>query len=347
MTKMRELASEGLCYRHEKIWVLDQRLLPHQEEWIVCENPSHMALLITRLSVRGAPLIGVAAALALADFALKGASALAIQEAAALLRASRPTAVNLMWALDSMLSVELSPKALAQRAEKIFLDDVFMCEALGNHGAALVQAGESVMTYCNAGALATAGIGTAVGVIRRAFDEGKIKHVYVNETRPLLQGGRLTAWELSKHHIPHTLICDNMAATVLREKKVQRIFVGADRIARNGDFANKVGTYSLAIVARHHGVPLYCVAPSSTLDLHCADGSRIPIEERAASEVRGVTGSFGSVSWAPETSGVFNPAFDVTPIELAEGIVLEQGYFSTKSIVDQWGLEFLNKSCAR
>jgi methylthioribose-1-phosphate isomerase len=189
-----------------------------------------------------------------------------------------------------------------------------------------------VLTHCNTGGLATAGVGTALGVVRRAWEDGKRLHVYVDETRPLLQGARLTAWELRRLGIPYTLQTDGMAAVLLRAGKVQRVLVGADRVARNGDFANKVGTYGLAVLCHHHGVPFHPVAPWSTVDLSVADGGQIPIEDRAPEEVRGASGAFGTVSWAPEDAPVFNPSFDVTPASLVTSLVLDRGVFSREAL---------------
>ena len=230
--------------------------------------------------------------------------------------------------MDQMRAVLREGGDLVAKAEALFDEDVVFCERMAKHGAALIGRGEGLLTHCNTGGLVTAGIGTALGVIRRAHEQGKDIHVWVDETRPLLQGARLTAWELARLGIPHTLITDGMAATVLASGKVQRVLVGADRIARNGDFANKVGTYALAIVARHHGVPFHPVAPWSTVDLSCASGKAIPIEERPAQEVRG----YGETRWAPAQVSVFNPAFDVTPVSLIESLVLDRGVFSRTAL---------------
>jgi methylthioribose-1-phosphate isomerase len=228
-----------------------------------------------------------------------------------------------MWALDRVRDAADPLK----EAVAIFEEDVALCEALAAHGAPLVDKGEALLTHCNAGALATAGIGTAVGVIRRAFEQGRASHVYVDETRPLLQGARLTAWELGKLGIPHTLITDSMAALLLRDGRVQRVFVGADRIAANGDFANKVGTYGLAVNARYHGVPFHPVAPYSTVDPTCATGAAIPIEERRPEEVRG----YGATCWNAG-SPAFNPSFDVTPVSLVTSLVLDKGVIGSEAL---------------
>jgi methylthioribose-1-phosphate isomerase len=322
--KLRELTSLGLKVEGGSVLVLDQTRLPDTELWLDGSSPQAMVEFIGRLSVRGAPLIGISAALSLAAYAAAGASRKALEEACTALRAARPTAVNLAWAMDQMRAVLQTGGDLVRKAEALFEEDVLFCEKMANHGAALITQGEGILTHCNTGGLVTAGIGTALGVIRRAHEQGKAIHVFVDETRPLLQGARLTTWELARLGVPHTLITDGMAATVLASGKAQRVLVGADRIARNGDFANKVGTYALAIVARHHGVPFHPVAPWSTVDLACASGKSIPIEERPAREVRG----YAETRWAPPEVNVFNPAFDVTPVALIESLVLDRGVFS-------------------
>lgn len=316
---------DSLALRHDghRLWILDQTLLPHQEVWLEGGDPAAMVQHLRRLAVRGAPLIGVAAALSLACLAQAGASGPALRQAAADLRGARPTAVNLMWAMDRMTALldrGGDAAALVQEAEAIFREDVALCEAMARQGLALFGAGEAVLTHCNSGGLATAGLGTALGVIIRGFEAGKVSHVFVDETRPLLQGARLTTWELARRCIPHTLLTDSMAAILLRDGRVQRVLVGADRVARNGDFANKVGTYGLAVQARYHGVPFHPVAPWSTVDLACADGRDIPIELRDPEEVRGQGGS----RWAPVAVPAFNPSFDVTPATLVTSLVLDR-----------------------
>ena len=313
---MNPFESLGLRHDGRTLWVLDQTQLPDKELWLDGSDPMAMVALIRRLAVRGAPLIGVAAAASLATFAHRGASAAEYGAACARLRAARPTAVNLMWAMDRMKGAA-DPVA---EADAIFAEDVRLCEGMAQHGAALIQDGEGLLTHCNTGGLATAGIGTALGVIRRAHEQGKRIHVYADETRPLLQGGRLTAWELKKLGIPSTLITDSMAALLLRDGKVQRVLVGSDRVAANGDFANKVGTYGLAVQARFHGIPFHPVAPFSTVDLACPNGAAIPIELREPAEVRG----YGSLRWAPEAMPAWNPSFDVTPVDLVTSLVLDR-----------------------
>ena len=321
---MNPFNSIGLKHDGRTLWVLDQTQLPDSEMWLDGSQPEAMIALIQRLAVRGAPLLGVAAAASLATYALRGASATEYAAACASLRAARPTAVNLMWAMDRMKGAS-DPEA---EAEAIFEEDVRLCEDMAQHGAALIQDGEGLLTHCNTGGLATAGIGTALGVIRRAHEQGKRLHVYADETRPLLQGGRLTAWELKKLGIPATLITDSMAALLLRDGKVQRVLVGSDRVAANGDFANKVGTYGLAVQARFHGVPFHPVAPFSTVDLACPTGAAIPIEERDQAEVRG----FGSLRWAPAAMPTWNPSFDVTPVDLVTSLVLDRGVYSAEQL---------------
>jgi methylthioribose-1-phosphate isomerase len=313
---MKQLTSLALKSNADGLYLLDQRLLPHEERWIACADPAHMVELIQGLAVRGAPLIGIAAALAVAHHARRGAGPAELRASATLLRRARPTAVNLMVAIDRLLNLpELTPEAVIQGAEAIFEEDVAMCEAMAERGAPLIDDGDSILTHCNAGGLVAGGIGTALGVVRRAHEQGKKLHVFVDETRPLLQGARITAWELAKLGIDHTLICDNMAAGLMAQQKIQKVFVGADRIAKNGDVANKIGTYGVAVLAHFHGIPFYVVAPRTTFDQGCASGRDIPIEQRAAEEVR--------AGKSPATTPVYNPAFDVTPRALISGIVLD------------------------
>ncbi|HJV48235.1 MAG TPA: S-methyl-5-thioribose-1-phosphate isomerase [Geothrix sp.] len=321
---MNPFESLGLKHDGHTLWVLDQTQLPDAEVWLDGSEPEAMIALIKRLAVRGAPLIGVAAAACLATFAQRGAGAAEYAAACTALRAARPTAVNLMWAMDRMKGAG-DPETEAQT---IFEEDVRLCEGMAQHGSALIQDGEGLLTHCNTGGLATAGIGTALGVIRRAFEQGKRIHVYADETRPLLQGGRLTAWELKKLGIPSTLVTDSMAALLMRDGRIQRVLLGSDRVAANGDFANKVGTYGVAVQARFHGVPFHPVAPISTVDLACPNGAAIPIEERDAAEVRG----YGALRWAPAGMPAWNPSFDVTPVDLVTSLVLDRGVFSAAEL---------------
>jgi methylthioribose-1-phosphate isomerase len=316
--------------------LIDQTRLPTEFIEIDLHEVPAVWEAIKTLRVRGAPAIGVAAAygavLGARSHGLNQPQAVrrALAEAAASLRTSRPTAVNLFWALDRMeaclnTSVSEDAAALLERllaeAREIDEEDRAMCRAIGRHGAALVLPGHGILTHCNAGGLATADYGTALAVIFAAHEQGKPLRVFADETRPLLQGARLTAWELSRRGIPVTLICDNMAAQVMRERKVQMVVVGADRIASNGDTANKIGTYGVALLARAHKIPFYVAAPSSTFDLSIPDGAAIPIEER---DPREVTHGFGRQT-APEGVDVYNPAFDVTPADLIAGIITEKG----------------------
>ena len=287
-----------------RVVLLDQRRLPLEEVELECRTAADVAVAIRELAVRGAPAIGVAAAYA---YALAAAQGEDLAEADRVLRASRPTAVNLTWALDRM-----HEDASAEHARQIHRDEVARCKAMAAHAAALLEPGTRALTHCNAGGLATGGYGSAVGALLAASERGLLEHVWVDETRPLLQGARLTAWELEHAGIPSTVIADSAAASLMAAGEVDCIVTGADRIAANGDTANKIGTYSLAVLARHHAVPMYVVAPSSTLDLETPDGSSIPIEERDPSEI---TSRFPAR----------NPAFDVTPAALIIAIVTEAG----------------------
>lgn len=316
----------------QEVFLLDQQALPQQESWINATELQDMISCIQKLKVRGAPLIGVSAAVCLGFLAQRADSADSIRQAAQALRAARPTAVNLMWAMDHLSPLAETPQLLLETALKIFREDLELCQRMGAYGAELIAEGDGILTHCNTGGLATAGIGTALGVIRSAWEQGKKLQVYVDETRPLLQGGRLTAWELERLGIPYTLIADNMAASLMRAGQIQKIFVGADRIAVNGDFANKIGTYNVAVNAHYHQIPFYGVAPYSTIDPACPDGTQIPIEERAADEVRGASGSFGSVIWAPAEARVWNPAFDVTPQALITALVTDRGVFKQEQL---------------
>jgi len=299
--------------------MLDQRILPTREAWLPLTTHEMVAESIRDMTVRGAPAIGVAAAYGMALAAKNGADR---DEASALLAASRPTAVNLFWALDRIKTMpSFAFEDVLAEAQKIEAEDYAMNLAIGEHGAALIPEGANILTVCNTGALATAGHGTALGVIRSAHDAGKNIHVWTCETRPRQQGLRLTAYELVKEGIPFHSIADGAAASIMRAGKVDCVIAGADRIAANGDSANKIGTYSLAVLARHHGIPFYIAAPSSTLDVTLATGDLIPIEERTGEELTHIEG----VQVGPDGCHVFNPAFDVTPGELIDGIITEKG----------------------
>jgi methylthioribose-1-phosphate isomerase len=311
--------------------ILDQRALPDEERWLVCRTVDDVANAICCLAVRGAPLIGVAAAYGMALAAGTGSRESGVRDllaAADLLAATRPTAVNLFWALARCRAVIQAASgsdglgdALLAEAEAIHAEDRASCRAIAQAGATLLPEGARILTHCNTGALATGGVGTALGVIRAAHAAGRVQQVWVDETRPLLQGARLTAWELAHDGIPHRLICDSMAASLMRAGQVDAVIVGADRIARNGDTANKVGTYGLAVLARAHEIPFYVAAPWSTVDLMLADGAAIPIEERAEDEVL----TLARQRIAPEATHAYNPAFDVTPGELITAIITERG----------------------
>lgn len=326
----RTVAWDGVA-----VELLDQTLLPNEERTVRCETVEQLAEAIRRLVVRGAPAIGVAAAYGVALAARLHAGAgnaleARVLEASTLLRGTRPTAVNLFWALDRMEAVLRASAgqpvaarvaALDAEARAVHAEDAAMCEAIGSHGAALLGDDVTLLTHCNTGALATGGIGTALGIVRSAVASGRRVRVLADETRPLLQGARLTAWELQRDGIDVTLITDSMAGHFLRTRQIAAVLVGADRIAANGDTANKIGTYSVAVLARENGVPFYVAAPTSTIDLSIASGEQIPIEERAADEVRAF---HGSVS-APGGVAVANPAFDVTPARYVTAIVTEAG----------------------
>ena len=316
--------------------LIDQTRLPGEFVELDCRAVETVWEAIRALRVRGAPAIGIAAAygvcVGIQTAAGDDEPALLARLAAVAdyLATSRPTAVNLFWALDRMRRVGERARgrgaaalcaALLAEAQTIHEEDRQMCRAIGRHGAELLSDGQCVLTHCNAGGLATADYGTALAVVYAAVEAGKRIAVYADETRPLLQGARLTAWELHRRGVPVTLICDSMAAVVMRERRVQAAIVGADRIAANGDTANKIGTYGVALLAKAHGIPFYVAAPSSTFDLAIADGGQIPIEQR---DPREVTHGFGRAT-APEGVAVYNPAFDVTPAELITAIICERG----------------------
>ena len=317
-----------------RVRFIDQTRLPHEESWIETRDHEEVIEAVRRLSLRGAPLIGIAAAYGLAlaavqiDEGERGPFFERLREAAAQLAAARPTAVNLSWALSRAIAaaeatkdVEGARRALIEEARRIHEEDIAGNRRLGANGAALLPANATVLTHCNTGSLATGGYGTALGVVRAAWELGKLRQVYATETRPLLQGARLTAWELAGDGIPYTLVVDSAAGSLLRRRMVDAVIVGADRIAANGDTANKIGTYALAVLARENGVPFYVAAPTSTIDLGVASGEAIPIEERLPEEVTSVQGT----AIAPEGAVAANPAFDVTPHEYIAAIITERG----------------------
>ena len=321
-------------FENDKLIVLDQRKLPFEKEYFVCSTYQDVYIAIKDMIIRGAPLIGIVAAygvvLGFKEIIEKNMDSAKIYEIINYLASSRPTAVNLFWALERMkkvfeearnLSKSQIYSLLLQEARKIEDEDKSINKKIGEHGNTLIKEGANILTHCNAGALATGGYGTALGVIREAHFTGKNIHVYVDETRPYLQGARLTAFELSEDGIPNTVICDNMAGYLMKLGKIDCVIVGADRIALNGDTANKIGTYSLSVLAKHHDIPFYIAAPVSTIDFNIKSGSEIPIEERGEDEIR----FFNGKKIVPDESKVFNPAFDVTPAENITAIITEKG----------------------
>ncbi len=322
-------------WRDGLVRMIDQRELPHRLVVAEFTDYREVARAIREMIVRGAPAIGAAAAFGMALAARQSRAETCeellaeLEEAAEVLRATRPTAVNLSWALGRMLGrahkgysdVQGMVKALEEEAQAIADEDVEINKRMGAYGAELISDGDNILTHCNTGALATVDYGTALGVIRTAHQQGKRIHVWVDETRPRLQGARLTAWELKQLDIPMTLIADNAAGHLMRTGKVDIVLVGADRIARNGDVANKIGTYKLAVLAKENGIPFYSVAPTSTIDLSIASGDEIPIEERDPEEVTSIQG----MRIAPEGVEAYNPAFDITPHRYVTGIVTEKG----------------------
>lgn len=314
------------------VMILDQRRLPFETVWLRCETAESVALAITDMAIRGAPAIGVAAAYGLALGARQATNPNDFEALCQRMAAARPTAVNLFWAIDRMrrrfaelqasaTSTAAIRNALDAEAQMIRDEDLAMNHAMGEHGAALIPRGARILTHCNTGSLATAGWGTALGVIRSAFAKDPTITVFADETRPYLQGARLTAWELEQDGIPVTLIPDSAAGHIMKKGEIDLAIVGADRIARNGDTANKIGTYTVAVLCARHGLPFYVAAPTSTIDLATPDGHGIPIEERPATEVRDVFGH----PVAPRDVPVRNPSFDVTPSDLIAAIITERG----------------------
>ncbi|RMH09210.1 MAG: S-methyl-5-thioribose-1-phosphate isomerase [Nitrospirae bacterium] len=331
-------------WRDGTVCLLDQSCLPGEVRILNCYDHHMVASAIRDLKVRGAPAIGVAAALgvALAAHTTRATSPLAfaqeMETVCAEFSSTRPTAVNLFWALDRMrrvlhtwaqASVDTLKRLLLKEALRIQEEDLAMNRAIGRHGSTVVADGHQILTHCNAGALATAGYGTALGVVRAAWEQGKRIHVFADETRPVLQGARLTAWELRQEGIPVTVITDNTAGVLMKQRRIDLCLVGADRIAANGDVANKIGTYSLAVLAKAHGVPFYVAAPSSTIDCAIASGEAIPIETRPPHEV---TSLYSGTRIAPEGVEVLNLAFDVTPADYITGIITERGIFRPEQI---------------
>jgi methylthioribose-1-phosphate isomerase len=327
------MAVKTIEWNDDRVIMLDQRLLPHREVYRVCRDYNQVASAIRDMVIRGAPAIGVAAAMGVALGALKAPSKTFDREferILVVLGKTRPTAVNLFWALQRMRqvysekrsqSVEVVKRALKEEAQKIYREDIAANKQLGKYGAGLLRNAKHIMTHCNAGALATAGYGTALGVIRALKESGKAFEVFVNETRPYLQGARLTAWELKKEKIPATLITDSTAGYLMQKGEVDAVVVGCDRVAANGDVANKIGSYTIAVLARRHGIPFYVAGPTSSIDVDCASGKDIPIEQRDAKEVSHIFGK----AVAPKGTRILNPAFDVTSQDLITAIITEKG----------------------
>ena len=327
---------QTLEWTDQGVRFIDQTKLPTEEIYVTCKNYEQVAVAIRTMIVRGAPAIGVAAAMGIA-LGLKDSKAETVAELKQdfdlicdVIGQTRPTAVNLFWAIRRMQEkferLRIRPLAqvkreLIEEAKRMHAEDIAANQAMGRHGATLMPSEGGVLTHCNAGALATAGYGTALGVIRAAVENGKRIHVYADETRPFLQGARLTAWELMKDGIPTTVISDNMAGAMMKQGKIGAIVVGADRIAANGDVANKIGTYTVAVLAKENEIPFYVAAPISTVDLACPDGSKIPIEQRNAREVTHIAGK----QMVPDGVSIENPAFDVTPAKYVTAIVTERG----------------------
>ena len=320
-------------WKNDRVVMLDQRLLPHREVYRVCRDYQQVASAIRDMVIRGAPAIGVAAAMGVALGALKAPPKTFDREFERILSTlakTRPTAVNLFWALQRMRQIysdkrsqgiDVVKRALKEEAQKIYQQDIAANKQLGKFGASLLRNTKKIMTHCNAGALATAGYGTALGVLRALKDSGKEFEVFVNETRPFLQGARLTAWELCKEKIPATLITDSMAGYLMQRGKIDAVLVGCDRVAANGDVANKIGTYTIAVLAHRHAIPFYVAGPTTSIDVNCAAGKDIPIEERDATEVSHIFGK----PLAPNGIRILNPAFDVTSHDLITAIITEKG----------------------
>jgi methylthioribose-1-phosphate isomerase len=327
------MAVKTIEWKNNRVIMIDQRLLPHKEVYRVCRDYGAVAAAIRGMIIRGAPAIGVAAAMGVALGCLDAPAKnfdREFERIVMVLSKTRPTAVNLFWALERMRkvyrendgrSIEDVRRLLVREALQIHRDDIAANKELGRLGAGLLQNARRIMTHCNAGALATAGYGTALGVIRALKESGKNVEVWVNETRPLLQGARLTAWELKKEKIPATLVTDNMAGYLMQKGGVDAVVVGCDRVAANGDVANKIGTYSVAVLAKRHGIPFYVAGPTSSIDINCPSGEEIPIEERDSEEVSHIFGR----PLAPKGMKTFNPAFDVTSHELISAIITERG----------------------
>lgn len=335
---MKSLQTTSLRVEHQTLWILDQQALPQQHLWLAAETTEKLIEHIHQLRVRGAPLIGLSASLLLALQASQGLEQAQINNNLSQLRVARPTAINLNNNLIKMEQALNSQgnwrQNMQDQAWQLVEQDRQLCERIANAGAPLIKPSSRILTHCNTGGLASAGIGTALGVIKRSWQQGQLEQVWVSETRPLLQGGRLTTWELKQAGIRCQLIADNMAAALMAVGQVDAIWVGADRIAANGDVANKIGTYNLAVLANFHHIPFYVAAPITTVDPDCASGAKIPIEQRDSREITGVSGSFGQVQWAPKDIEVWNPAFDVTPAALISGWILDTGVITPQQVED-------------
>ena len=308
---------ETLAFKYipnKEFLILDQTLLPEKEVWIPINTPEDMAQAIQHLKIRGANIIGIAAALSLSQSLLQGTDEKTLKQQSELLRKARPTAIHLEESVSKVMSQNTKEKQI-QEAINIYEEDRLSCEQIAQIGQSVIEQEDHILTYCNTGSLATGGLGTALGVIKQSHRDQKKIHVYVSETRPVNQGSRLTFWELQKDQIPSTLLCDNMIGSLMAESKVQKILVGADRISTNYDIANKIGTLNLAIIAHHFKIPFYVVAPSSAFDKNTTKGSDIPIEQRKSKEV--------SSFWS-EKALIYNPAFDITPFSLITGIITEK-----------------------
>lgn len=330
------LETIAIKWNPAEMWALDQTQLPEKEIWLELRSLEDFIKAIKNLSIRGAPLIGVSAALFLAKLAKANFDKERLVSEALEIRKARPTAVNLMVCIDRMIqAIHYSESAndILREAKSIFYEDQALCLRISENGSKLIQDGDAVVTHCNTGALATAGMGTALGVLKQAFkSENKTIHVYVDETRPLLQGGRLTAWELEKLEIPYTLITDSMAGFLMKNKKIQKAIVGCDRIALNGDFANKIGTYSLAVNCYYHQIPFYVAGPYTTIDFNCLTGDQIPIEERQREEILGFKQNEQQMIWAPRNAKVFNPSFDITSAKLVSAWILDSNIYTQDNI---------------
>ena len=304
------------------LFILDQTLLPEKENFIKIENPRQMAKAIKKLQIRGANLIGLTAGFSLAQYAFKNNNPKNLSLMAKILTQARPTAIHLSLAIQQVMKKN-SPEEKLTQAIALYEEDKKACEQIARHSRPLIKKGDGILTYCNTGSLATGGQGTALGAIKQAHKDNKQIHVYACETRPLNQGSRLTFWELKKEKIPSTLICDNMPASLISKGQIQKAFVGADRISLNGDTANKIGTYNLALICRHFKIPFYVAAPSWTIDKNFPKGKSIPIEQRDPKEI--------SPYWSKKQSRLWNPAFDVTPGHLITGIITEKEIIKPKN----------------